>query len=212
MTILGTQCNECQGKQDKCWWPKTPVQLPIKSLFSGALGLLGASSASPSAQMLSLDHYQQAGWVDILVVTHLTEKNIEKYYERDSWFPITVLKTKFCEVDPRKSKIILWCWTKNKKDNDSASGISVWPTRCCEVSAANSTSSLPQKTSALNHPIFWISYQQGGYHLCGLSAKMTNQFFWTKKRAKYGPVGQTNGQKCCLLTKDTWFLPPKVAK
>ena len=133
--------------------PRHQFDCQWKSLFSGALCLLGASSASPSAQMLSLDHYQQAGWVDILVVSHLTEKNIEKYYERDSWFPITVLETKFCEVDPRKSKIISWCWTKNEKDNDSGSGIPVWPTRCCEVSAANSTSSLPQK-----HPLWTILY------------------------------------------------------
>ena len=144
--------------------------------------------------------------------SHLTEKNIEKYYERDSWFPITVLETKFCEVDPRKSKIILWCWTKNKKDNDSASGIPVWPTRCCEVSAANSTSSLPQKTSALNHPIFWLFYQQGEVPSLRTVCKNDQSIFLDQKRAKNGPMGQTNGQKCCLLTKDTWFLPPKVAK
>ena len=120
-----------------------------------------------------------------------------------------MLKTKFCEVDPRKSKIILWCWTKNKKDNDSASGIPVWPTRCCEVSAANSTSSLPQKTSALNHPIFWISYQQGGYHLCGLSAKMTNQFFWTKKGLKMDLWGKQMGKNVVYWPKTPDFCPLK---
>ena len=138
--------------------PRHQFDCQWKSLFSGALCLLGASSASPSAQMLSLDHYQQAGWVDILVVCHpISQRKILRNTMTGIFegfmIPITVLETKFCEVDPRKSKLILWCWTKNKKDNDSGSGIPVWPTRCCEVSAANSTSSLPQK-----HPLWTILY------------------------------------------------------
>ena len=137
----------------------------------------------------------------------------EKYWEilwEESWFPITALETRFCEVDPRKSKIISWCWTKNEKDNDSGSGIPVWPTRCCEVSAANSTSSLPQKTSALNHPLFWISYQQGGTIIADCLQKWPMNFFGPKKDQK--GLSMDSEQKCCLLTKDTWFLPPKVAK
>ena len=29
-----------------------------------------------------------------------------------------------------------------------------------------------------------------GFHLCGLSAKMTNEFFWTKKRSERAKYGQ----------------------
>ena len=159
MIFLGAQCNEHQGKQDKCWWPKTPVRLPMKISFlrcSLPAWCFQCQPQCPDALPGSLSTSWLSGH-HCGMPFHLAKKNIEKYYDRDflkvSWFPITVLEIQFCEVDPRKSKLILWCWTKNKKDNDSGSGIPVWPTRCCEVSAANSTSSLPQK-----HPLWTILY------------------------------------------------------
>ena len=216
MTFLGAQCNECQGKQDKCWWPKTPVRLPMKISFlrcSLPAWCFQCQPQCPDALPGSLSTSWLSGH-HCGMPFHLAKKNIEKYYDRDflkvSWFPITVLEIQFCEVDPRKSKIISWCWTKNEKDNDSGSGIPVWPTRCCEVSAANSTSSLPQKTSALNHPLFWISYQQGGTIIADCLQKWPMNFFGPKKDQK--GLSMDSEQKCCLLTKDTWFLPPKVAK
>ena len=92
--------------------------------------------------------------------------------------------------------------------------------QCDQHDAVKSALQIPLPLSHKKHPLWTIQYfdyfiSKGRYHLCGLSAKMTNDFFCIKRRpesVRYGPMGQTNEQKCCLLTKDTWFSPQNSGK
>ena len=86
--------------------------------------------------------------------------------------------------------------------------------QCDQHDAVKSALQIPLPLSHKKHPLWIIQYfdyfiSKGRYHLCGLSAKMTNQFFWTKKGLKMDLWGKQMGKNVVYWPKTPDFCPLK---